>query len=208
MNPELPGRRGIGMLRSLRIAWIGWLSLAGLGLGIGLAFAVGDGKSVIGLYPVELVDPAPEDPFEIDPLLAPPPLDCGDCRERTIGLAGGDVVTIRSAPDPTLLLRADQVAFVELSSAAGGEPAACEEEEGERFGVYAVLDRSGREAWAEFAGEHSRRFILVEIDGRPVDLFQPLGWSRGLRIGVFADEARRDAFVAALPFHTKRTPDR
>ena len=80
------------MMRSLRIAWIGCLSLAGLGL----AFARGGGEPVIGLYPVELVDPAPVDPFEIDPLLAPAPLDCGDCRERTIGLAGGDVVTIRS----------------------------------------------------------------------------------------------------------------
>ncbi len=189
------------MVHSLRIVWIGCLSLAGLGLG--LAFASGGGEPVIGLYPVELVDPAPLDPFEIDPLLAPAPLDCGDCRERTIGLAGGDIVTVRSAPEPTLLLRADQVAFVELSSAAGGEPAAGEEAEGERFAVYAVLDRSGREAWGAFAVEHSRRFILVEIDGRPVDLFQPLGWSRGLRIGVFADEARRDAFVAALPFHTK-----
>ena len=204
MGPDLPGGRGIRMIRSLRIAWIGCLSLAGLGL----AFARGGGEPVIGLYPVELVDPAPVDPFELDPLLAPAPLDCGDCRERTIGLAGGDVVTIRSAPEPTLLLRADQVAFVELSSAAGGEPAASEEVEGERFGVYAVLDRSGREAWGAFAGEHSKRFILVEIDGRPVDLFQPLGWSRGLRIGVFADEARRDAFVAALPFNKKRTPNR
>ena len=201
MDSDLPGRREIGMLRSLRIAWIGCLSLAGLGLG--LAFARGDGASVIGLYPVELVDPAQEDPFEIDPLLAPPPLECGDCRERTIGLAGGDVVTIRSAPQPTLRLTGDQVDFVELSSAAGGEPAAGEESAGERFGVYAVLDRSGREAWAEFAKEHARRFVLVEIDGRPVDLFQPLGWSRGLRIGVFADETRRDAFIAALPFHTK-----
>lgn len=189
------------MVRSLRIAWIGWLSL--LGLGAGLALAGCDEEPVIGLYPVELVDPAPSDPFETDPLLAPATLDCGDCRERTIRLAGGDVVTIRSAPKPALLLTGDQVDFIELSSAAGGEPDSGEEEPEERFGVYAVLDRSGREAFSKFAGEHARRFVLVEIDGRPVDLFRPLGWSRGMRIGVFDDEQRRDMFVEALPFSAR-----
>ncbi len=69
--------------------------------------------------------------------------------------------------------------------------------------MYAVLDRSGREALSTFAGEHARRFVLVEIDGRPVDLFRPLGWARGMRIGVFDDERRRDMFVEALPFSAR-----
>lgn len=189
---------------------IGWLALVGLGvgLGFGLAYAGGGVESTIGLYPVELVDPAPEDPFEIDPLLAPAPLDCGECRERTVRLAGGDAVTIRSAPEPALRLTGDRVDFVELSSAAGWESAEHSEAEAERFGVYAVLDRAGRESWSEFALEHARRFVLVEIDGEPVDLVRPLGWSRGLRIGVFDDERRRDAFVAGLPFHTKERSNR
>ena len=190
------------MVRGLRIAWIGWLSL------LLLALAGCDEEPVIGLYPVELVDLAPSDPFETDPLLAPATLDCGDCRERTIHLAGGDVVTIRSASKPALLLTGDQVDFIELSSAVGGDPDGGEEAVEERFGVYAVLDRTGREAFSAFAGEHARRFVLVEIDGRPVDLFQPLGWSRGMRIGVFDDERRRDMFVEALPFASREVRGR
>lgn len=202
------------MSEGLRIGWtkrIGWLGVAGLvlGLGFGLAFARGDDESVIGLFPVELVDPAPEDPFEIDALLAPAPLDCeSDCRERTLRLVGGDIVTVRSATTPSLRLIGDRVDFVELSGAAGGEPAVDEGTNGERFAVYVVLDREGREAWSEFARVNARRFVLVEIDDQPVDLFRPLGWSRGLRIGVFDDERRREAFVTGLPFNTRKARER
>ena len=69
-----------------------------------------------------------------------------------------------------------------------------------------MLEAEGREAWSAFATQYARHFVLVEIEGRPVDLIRPLGWARGLRIGVFDDDRRRDAFVRTLPFH-ERDPE-
>lgn len=196
------------------IGW-GWMRTLSHGalvvLGILLGIAVGHTGCVegsgIALYPVELLDPAASDPFDTDPLLAPAPLDCVDCVERRVALPGGDVATVRAAKKPVLRLAEDQVAFVELASEGGGDlmgPGTATEE---RFGVYAVLEAEGREAWSGFATQYARHFVLVEIEGRPVDLIRPLGWARGLRIGVFDDERRREAFLRTLPF-PKREPEK
>jgi hypothetical protein len=183
--------------------WLRWLSLGSLTgltflLGLTIALSACEEEPGLALRPVELVDPAPSDPFDIDPLLGPPALDCDACAERRIELPGGDVVTIRGADEPALRIAPEAVAFVELASEGG------EGDDGvssvERFGVHAVLDEGAREAWRVFAAEHARQFVLVEIGGRPVDLVRPLGWSRGLRIGVFEDEAARDAYLRTLPF--------
>jgi hypothetical protein len=183
--------------------WLRWLSLGSLTgltflLGLTIALSACEEEAGLALRPVELVDPAPSDPLDIDPLLGPPALDCGDCAERRIELPGGDVVTIRGEDEPVLRIAPEAVAFVELASEGGegGDGAALVE----RFGVYAVLDEGAREAWRAFAAAHARRFVLVEIGGRPVDLVRLLGWSRGLRIGVFEDEAARAAYLRTLPF--------
>ena len=149
---------------------------------------------------VELLDPAARDPLDTDPLFAPAALECTDCVEREVVLPGGDVARVRAAKEPSLRLSDDQIAFVELASEGGNELAGPGTAAQERFGVYAVLEDEGREAWSELATAYARHFVLVEIDGRPVDLVRPLGWSRGLRIGVFEDELQRDAFVLSLPF--------
>ena len=179
-------------------------------LGILLGIAVGHTGCVessgIALYPVEVLDPAASDPFDTDPLLAPAPLDCVDCVERRVALPGGDVATVRAAREPALRLADDQVAFIELASEGAGDELGSGTATEERFGVYAVLEDEGREAWSTFATEYARHFVLVEIEGKPVDLVRPLGWARGLRIGVFEDEPHRDAFVRTLPFH-ERVPE-
>ena len=107
---------------------------------------------------------------------------------------------MRAAGEPALRLAEDQVAFVELASEGGGDGVGPGTTPEERFGVYAVLEDEGREAWSVFATRYARHFVLVEIEGRPVDLVRPLGWSRGLRIGVFDDERQRETFVRTLPF--------
>jgi hypothetical protein len=176
-------------------------------LGILLGIAVGHTGCVesagIALYPVELLDPAASDPFDTDPLLAPAPVDCVDCIERRVALPGGDVATVRAAREPVLRLADDQVAFVELASEGGDDVMGPGTATEEHFGVYAVLEEEGREAWSAFATRYARHFVLVEIEGRPVDLIRPLGWARGLRIGVFEDERQRDAFIRTLPFHQR-----
>jgi hypothetical protein len=171
--------------------------LSALGLG------ACDDEPTIGIFPVELVDPAPDEPFARDPLVAPRAPVCRDCRERRVELAGGDVVTIRAASAPALVLSRDDVAFVELAEVAGAEDGASREAGGDRFAVYAVLETSGRETWRAFAAAHANRFVLVEIAGRPVDLVRPLGWTRGLRIGVFDEASRRAAYVDSLPFSSR-----
>ena len=192
----------------------------------------------IALYPVELVDPAPDDPLDVDPLFAPPPLDCEDCRERTVQLVGGDRITIRVAVKPGLVLHRGDVDFLELSdrgqparagegedaspapaesaksaegddianadSAAAERTAALSAASPERFAVYAVLGTAARKAWAAFAVEHARQFVLVELEGHPVDLIRPLGWSRGLRVGVFETAEQRKAYLQTLPFGAAR----
>lgn len=198
--------------------WMSWLSLGSLTgliclLGLTVALSACEEESGLALRPVELLDPAPSDPFDTEALLAPPALDCEGCSERRIELPGGDVVTIRGAEEPALRLAPDAVEFIELASEGGEARAEGEAVEGEawagsaappeRFGVYAVLDEGARERWREFAVEHARHFVLVEVGGEPVDLVRPLGWSRGLRIGVFEDEAARDAFVRTLPFERR-----
>lgn len=224
----------------------GLIALAvGLALGLGSAFALGvvagEDEAAIVVRRVELVDPEPDDPFDLDPLFAPGPVrgkepKTGDragardtveaastARERTVELAGGDVVKIRIADTEPLELHDEDIAFVELAEAAIGEDGRAEAEGSdpedarnatdaepaasgppellvERFAVYAVLSDSGRAAWAPFTADHANAYLLVEIAGRPVDLVRPLGWTRGLRIGVFADEPVRSHYVAALPF--------
>jgi hypothetical protein len=183
----------------------------------------------IALYPVELIDPAPDDPFDTDPLFAPAPLDCDPCRERTVQLVGGDRVTIRSASKPGLVLHREDVEFLELSDrgrsaqaddgddsepaeraeavaedAAAERTAALSAEAPDRFAVYSVLGTTAREAWTAFAVEHARQFVLVELEGRPVDLIRPLGWSRGLRVGVFETEAQRTAYLQTIPFSSAK----
>ena len=146
-------------------------------LGILLGIAVGHTGCVesagIALYPVELLDPAASDPFDTDPLLAPAPLDCVDCVERRVALPGGDVATVRAAREPALRLADDQVAFVELASEGGDDVLGPGTATEERFGVYAVLEAEGREAWSAFATTYARHFVLVEIEGSPVDLDPP-----------------------------------
>ncbi|MBK7952367.1 MAG: hypothetical protein IPK00_27350 [Deltaproteobacteria bacterium] len=224
----------------------GLIALAlGLALGLGSALALGvvagEDEAAIVVLPVELVDPAPDDPFDLDPLFAPGPVRgkepqagagkgaraavdaASAAHERTVELAGGDVVTIRLLDAKALVLHDEDIAFVELAEAAIGEDGPAEAEGsdpedarnvtdaeseaggasallGERFAVYAVLSDAGRAAWAPFAADHANAYLLVEIAGRPVDLVRPLGWTRGLRIGVFADEPVRSHYVAALPF--------
>lgn len=201
--------------------WISLGSLAALAALLALAVSLSacDEEQAITLRPVELVDPAPADPFETDPLLAPPALDCEDCALRRVELPGGDVVTVRGDSKATLRLAPAVVSSIERAVERGpaGPVAADEAADAraavgdgsagvpgasgiERYAVYAVLDEAGSEAWRRFAVAHARQLVLVEIGGRPVDLVRPLGWSRGLRIGVFADEAAREAFVRALPF--------
>ena len=191
--------------------WMKSLSLGSLVvLGLLLALAVlltgCDEEPGIALYPVELLDPAARDPLDTDPLFAPAALECTDCVEREVVLPGGDVARVRAAKEPSLRLSDDQIAFVELASEGGNALAGPAAAAQERFGVYAVLEDEGREAWSELATAYARHFVLVEIDGRPVDLVRPLGWSRGLRIGVFEDELQRDAFVRALPFSSLSRP--
>lgn len=193
--------------------WMRWLSFGSLTglvclLGLAIALTACEEEPGLALRPVELLDPASSDPFDTDPLLGPPPPACQDCVERRVALPGGDVVTVRGDRKPSLRLAPESVAFVELESEGGASPEEApgsgeRSVVGERFGVYAVLDDAGREAWRVFAAEHARQFVLVEIGGEVVDLVRPLGWSRGLRIGVFEDEATRDAFVRTLPFEQR-----
>lgn len=177
--------------------WLGFGSLTVLAALFALAITLTacEEEPAITLRPVALVDPAPADPFDTDPLLAPPALDCPACALRRIELPGGDVVTLRVDPEAPLHLAPARVEAVELAveaAAEGGGPV--------RYAVHAVLDEAGREAWLGFAVAHARQFVLVEIGERPVDLVRPLGWARGVRIGVFEDEAARAAFVRDLPF--------
>lgn len=179
-------------------------------LSIAMTLVACEDEPALDVFPVELVDPAPDELFATHPLLAPEPLDCEDCRERRVVLAGGDVVVVRAPASPALRLGADDVAFIELGEpvagdelfAAGG-PADEPSGASTRFAVYAVLTPAGREKWTAFAAAHANRPVLVELEGRPVDLFRPLGWSRGLRIGVFDDAGRRDRFVSALSFERR-----
>jgi hypothetical protein len=187
----------------------GFAGLAGLA-----ALAGCEREGEIGLRPVELLDPRPGDPFDTDPLLTPAPLACSPCREWEVVLASGDVVRVRGADVPSLRIRGEDVSFVELAQASSGVEVGLESVErtetdpakrdSERLGVFAVLEPAGRDAWSVFASEHAKHFVLVEVDGRPVDLFRPLGWARGLRLGVFADEAAGLAFVAELGFVRSR----
>ncbi|MEZ4331993.1 MAG: hypothetical protein R3F35_09560 [Myxococcota bacterium] len=200
--------------RNARRILLAAVAVAGLTIGSG---RVGCEDEVgIDLYPVELVDPAPDEPFAIDPLLAPRPLDCDGCVARTVVLAGGDQVLVRADAEPAVRLRAGDVAFVELGEPVSGDDAGrdaigAEEqatgpsfaEAAPRFAVFAVLTPSGRARWTAFAESNANRFVLVEIEGRAVDLFRPLGWSRGLRIGVFDDAERRDRFVSTLRFERR-----
>ncbi len=197
------------MHRGTSSRWLGGLTLGSLTgltflLGLAIALSACEEEPGLALRPVELLDPAPTDPFDTDPLLAAPPPACSDCVERRVVLPGGDVVTVRAGREPALRLPPEAVAFVELASEGGGplpEAVAGDEVRGpERFGVYAVLEGAGREAWGTFAQAHARHWVLVELGGEAVDLVRPLGWSRGLRIGVFEDEAARAAFVRDLPF--------
>ncbi len=200
----------------IEIEKTGWMRTLSFGarvvLGILLGLAAGHTGCVertgIALYPVELLDPAASDPLETDPLFAPAPIDCVDCVERRVTLPGGDVATVRGAREPALRLADGQVDFVELASEGGSDAMGPGTEVEERFAVYAVLGDEGREAWSAFATTYARNFVLVEIEGRPVDLVRPLGWARGLRIGVFDDERRRDAFFRALPFAGRKRPGR
>lgn len=203
----------------------------GLGSALALGGVAGEDEAAIVVRPVELVDPAPEDPFDLAPLFAPGPSrgtesqkaeadDVGEgevpsdanaseraARTRTVELAGGDIVTVRLRDEPPLVLEDDDIAFVELAEAAIGDDGRAEAEAGaplgERFAVYAVLADSGRAAWTPFAADHANEFLLVELAGRPVDLVRPLGWTRGLRIAVFPDELTRTHFVATLPFDSR-----
>lgn len=177
--------------------WISFGSLSALTALLALAVSLSacDEEQALTLRPVELVDPAPADPFDADPLLAPPALGCEDCTVRRVELPGGDVVTLRIEPKAMLRLEPKRVAAIELAVEGAADAAPSE-----RYAAYAVLDEAGREAWLGFAVAHARQFVLVEIGGRPVDLVRPLGWARGLRIGVFEDETARDAFVRTLPF--------
>ena len=210
------------MRRSPSSRWLAGLSLGSLAglaglLSLAIAFTACEEEPGLALRPVELLDPAPTDPFETDPLLAAPPPPCADCVERRVELPGGDVVTVRAEREPALRLAPGDVAFVELANEGGdplaapggapdGAPPLALPEVPERFGVYAVLGESGREAWRAFAAEHARHWVLVEIGGEAVDLVRPLGWTRGVRIGVFEDEAAREAFVAGLPFERGTGP--
>lgn len=195
---ERTGSEGMRWMRTLSQ---GALVILGILLGIAVGHTGCVESSGIALYPVELLDPAASDPLDTDPLFAPAPLDCVDCVERRVALPGGDVATVRAAREPALRLADDQVAFVELASEGGDDRMGPGTATEERFGVYAVLEDEGREAWSAFATTYARHFVLVEVEGRPVDLVRPLGWARGLRIGVFDDARRRAAFVRALPFH-------
>lgn len=225
-------------------------SALGFGAALGLATAVALGvgafeeAAVIVVRPVELVDPAPDDPFDLDPLFAPGPgpgrgaapapesLDehartDAPLETRSVALAGGDVVTLRFPDGLPLRLADEDIAFVELAESALGEdgtfaPEAASEADpdpdelavpgnaGTRFAVYAVLSESGRAAWLPFAARHANDYLLVELAGRPVDLVRPLGWSRGLRIGVFADELDRARYLDALELepHSTRMEER
>lgn len=219
------------MIRSETPRWLSWLSAGSLTsltllLGLAIALSACEEEPGLALRPVELLDPAPSDPFDTEALFAPPALDCGACLERRIELPGGDVVTIRSPKEPALRLAPEAVEFIELASeggdpfaagGVGGADASADDQADEqaraasaasveRFGVYAVLDEGSREAWRAFAAEHARRYVLVEVGGRPVDVVRPLGWSRGLRIGVFEDEAARDAYLRTLPFERRAPP--
>lgn len=193
---------------------IGWLMLGfGAALACATAVALGVGafeeEALIVVRPVELVDPALEDPFDLDPLFAPG--RGARSEERSVVLAGGDRVTLRIADGPILRLGDDDVDFIELADAAlgeAGEPDAVAARAGARFAVYAVLTGPGREAWLPFAARHATDFLLVELAARPVDLVRPLGWSRGLRIGVFADERSRLRYVESLDLKTHSTTDR
>lgn len=209
--------RAARVMLGLGIVCLGsaWMALAGC-----------EGEGEIGLRPVEVLEPKSGDPFELDPLLAPASLACSPCREWEVVLAGGDVVRVRGADGPALRIPGEQVSFVELAQASSGAEvdvgsdvarARAEAASGpipssdpvfERLGVFAVLEPAGREAWSAFASEHAKHFVLVEVDGRPVDLFRPLGWTRGLRLGVFADEAAGEAFVAELRFVRARSRGR
>jgi len=175
-------------------------------LALAVALTGCDEEPGIALYPVELLDPAARDPLDTDPLFAPAPLACTDCLERDVVLPGGDVARVRVAREPSLRLVDDQIAFVELASEGGSEQVDGGTATVERFGVYAVLEDEGQEAWSALATRHARHFVLVEIEGRAVDLVRPLGWSRGLRIGVFESEAARDAYVRGLAFSSSARP--
>lgn len=195
------------MFCGLRLLSLGSLCVLALQLALAIALTGCDEEPAIALYPVELLDPAARDPLDTDPLFAPTPLVCTDCVERDVVLPGGDVARIRGEREPSLRLVEDEIAFLELADHEGSRGAADGETANvERFGVYAVLDGEGQEAWSELATRYSRHFVLVEIGGRAVDLVRPLGWSRGLRIGVFENEAARDAYVRGLPFASKSRP--
>ncbi len=206
------------MSRPLDSISFGSLSALAALLALAVSLSACDEEQALTLRPVELVDPAPADPFETDPLLAPRALDCEDCALRRVELPGGEGLVarirgekerelmriqseaymraqeVRGEADAKLRLAPDVVESIELAAEGAVEGGV------ERYAVYALLDEAGREAWRRFAVAHARQFVLVEIGERPVDLVRPLGWSRGLRIGVFEDESAREAFVRALPF--------
>jgi len=182
------------------------------------SLAACEGGGSITLEPVVLVDPAPDDPFDLDPLLAPRPLACEDCPERRIRLAGGDEVTIRATQAPPIRLASDQVEFLELASAVDtpsntlsnappDDPFETAPEDA-RLGVFAVLAPAARAAWESFAADPAHRFVLVAIDGRPTDLIRPAGWSHGFRLAVFRDERSRAAFVESLEIPISNDADR
>lgn len=157
------------------------------------------------LTPVVVVEPAPDEPFATDPLFAPDLAECGDRPEREVVLASGEKVRIRALIDgeaEPLFVASSDVAFVELDEGTevareeGVDPSAAPQ----RHAAYAVLEGEGQTAWAAFATTHAQRYVLVAVGDRPVDLFRPLGWTRGVRLGVFPDADARARFVAELPF--------
>jgi len=158
----------------------------------------------IALFRAEPLDPAPADPFDLDPLTAPPPFDCPACAVETVRLAGGDAVALRVERTPSLQLSGEEIAFLELAEAAesvgdgarGPDP---------RPAVFAVFETAARARLEALERSAARTWFLVRIGERPVDLVRPLGWTRGIRLGVFADDPAREAFVETLPFSAAPT---
>lgn len=192
-------RESAGIGAETRMAWasaIAWMVLAVWAAGSGLAAMGCEREVALSLRAVVLESPASEDPFDLEePFALARGEACEACAQREVALPAGDVVRVRLPGEPAFELEGDAIAGIELV------------EEGDakvlRPAVHAIVAESARADWEAFAARHARAHLLVELDGEVVDLIRPLAATRTIRIGIFASEAARAAYVAGLPFEVR-----
>lgn len=179
-----------------------WASVAAA---IALGLVACDADEGLVVRAVVLESPALADPLDVEgPFALAGESDCAACPIRAVSLVGGDVVRVRLRDAPALELDRDAIAAIELVD-EGARPEA--DPALVRLAVHAIVDDEDHAAWEAFAARHARDLLLVEFDGRAVDLVRPLGATRTIRIGIFDSQAARAAYVATLPFRLRPTSE-